>query len=110
MAGSQKPTSEEEVAVQQPTPEAVASTQKPTPEEVATFTWGGQRARPRKKIEAAFVKNETYLKPPGSCNTRFPSESVSISIECCEDCVIAILDSACATVPVSCAASSRASL
>ena len=64
---------------------------RPTKEEAESFNWGGTRARPRKKIEAVFKKNEVYLKPPGSC-TKWPGVSVNVSIECCESCQIFILD------------------
>jgi hypothetical protein len=64
----------------------------PTPEEAASFEWGGTRARPRKKIEKVVKQNATYLKPPGSCNSKWTDVSVSISIECCENSTIAILD------------------
>ena len=64
----------------------------PTPEEAASFEWGGTRARPRKKIEKVVKKNATYLKPPGSCNSKWADVSVSINIECCEASTIAILD------------------
>ena len=67
---------------------------KPTPEEVASFEWGGQRARPRKKIAAVFKEGATYLKPPGSCNSnsKWEARSVAINIECVQDSMIAILD------------------
>lgn len=64
----------------------------PTAEEAASFEWGGTRARPRKKIEKVVKQNATYLKPPGSCNSKWKDVSVSISIECCETSTIAILD------------------
>lgn len=65
---------------------------KPTPEEAASFEWGGTRARPRKKIEKVMKKGATYLKPPGSCNSKWKDVSVAINIECCEESTIAILD------------------
>lgn len=64
----------------------------PTPEEAASFEWGGTRARPRKKIEAVVKKDAVYLKPPGSCNSKWKDVSISVNIECCEGCTIAILD------------------
>ena len=52
-----------------------------TPEEAKSFLWGGVRARPRKKIERAPVSDQTYLKPPGSCGTKWGKElGVSICI------------------------------
>ena len=68
------------------------TTEGPSPEEVASYNWGGQRARPRKGIEAKFLKNETYLKPPVSCGTKYPGKSISVNVECCEGCEIYILD------------------
>ena len=65
---------------------------KPNPAEAASFTWGGQRARPRKRIERSPVTGQTYRKPPGSCQTRWPETSISVEIACCVDCTIAILD------------------
>ena len=65
---------------------------EPTKEEAASFRWGGQRARPRKGIEKITKKKETYLKPPGSCNSKWPDVSIAVDIECCEDSTIAILD------------------
>ncbi len=61
-------------------------------EEAASFRWGGTRARPRKKIEANWLKEQTYLKPPGSCKTKFPSQGISVEVECCEKCNIYVLD------------------
>ena len=60
--------------------------------EKASFSFGGQRARPRKGIEASFVKGQTYLKPPGSCGTKHPGVAISVDVECCEDCTICVLD------------------
>ena len=68
------------------------ATDGPSPEELASYNWGGQRARPRKGIEAKFLKNETYLKPPVSCGTKYPGKSISVNVECCEGCEIYILD------------------
>ena len=68
------------------------TTEGPSPEELASYNWGGQRARPRKGIEAKFLKNETYLKPPVSCGTKYPGKSISVNVECCESCEIYILD------------------
>ena len=68
------------------------TTEGPSPEELASYNWGGQRARPRKGIEAKFLKNETYLKPPVSCGTKYPGKSISVNVECCEGCEIYILD------------------
>ena len=51
---------------------------EPSAEEIASFNWGGQRARPRKKIEANWLKGQTYLKPPVSCGTKFPGKSISV--------------------------------
>ena len=65
---------------------------KPEPEEVASYTWGGQRARPRKGIEGTTKRDETYLKPPGSCLTKYPNLGINVDIECCEKCSIYILD------------------
>ena len=65
---------------------------QPTAEEAASFEWGGTRARPRKKIEKVVKKDAVYLKPPGSCNSKWTDVSVSINIECCENSTITILD------------------
>ena len=62
------------------------------PEEKASFIWGGTRARPRKGIERALKTGATFLKPPGSCGTKYPGTSVGVEIECCEDCKIYVLD------------------
>ncbi len=64
----------------------------PSAEEAKSFQLLGQRARPRKKIEYAPIRKATYLKPPGSCQTRWPETSISVEIACCVDCTIAILD------------------
>jgi hypothetical protein len=61
-------------------------------EEKASFRFCGQRARPRKKIEAAPLVGQTYLKPPGSCKSRWPEVEVNVEVECCERCDIYILD------------------
>jgi hypothetical protein len=63
-----------------------------SPEETASFRFGGHRARPRKGIEAKTVSGEVYLKPPGSCLSRWPSLGINIDIECCKDCQIYIID------------------
>ena len=70
-------------------------------EELASFTFEGQRARPRKKIEYAPIRNTTYLKPPGSCNTKWKTagKAVGVNVECVEDSKIYILD-ACEQVSV----------
>ena len=54
----------------------------------------GRRARPRKKIEYAPVRDVTYLKPPGSCNTKWKTDTRSIDFqaECVEDSKIYVLD------------------
>jgi len=64
----------------------------PSAEELESFRWGGVRARPRKKIAGETRRGETYLKPPGSLGSRWPSLGISLSIECCEGCSIFILD------------------
>lgn len=64
----------------------------PSSEEAASFTWGGQRARPRKKIERSPITGQTFLKPPGSGGTKWPQTSISVDISCCEDCNIYLLD------------------
>ena len=69
-------------------------------EEKASFKWGGTRARPRKKIERVMKKGETYLKPPGSCLTKWPDLGVGVDVECCEECNIYVLD-ACEQVQIS---------
>lgn len=61
-------------------------------EEKASFIWGGTRARPRKGIERVLKTGETFLKPPGSCQSKFPGTSVGVEIECCEKCSIYVLD------------------
>ena len=63
-----------------------------TDEEKASYQWGGQRARPRKKIERVMKTDATYLKPPGSCMTKWPTLGISVDIECCERCNIYVLD------------------
>lgn len=63
-----------------------------TPEEAKSFLWGGVRARPRKKIERAPLTGQTYLKPPGSCQSKWDSVNISIEIQCCENCNIYVLD------------------
>ena len=72
----------------------VAQTPTPGPskEEAQSFTWGGTAARPRRNIERAPLKGETFLKPPGSCQTKWPSTSISVNITACEDCSIYLLD------------------
>ena len=65
---------------------------RPEAEEAASYRWCGQRARPRRKIEYDPKRNETYLKPPGSCKTKWPDVGISVEVECCEDCNIYILD------------------
>eukprot|EP00965_Chrysotila_dentata_P065366 2166366-Pleurochrysis_carterae.AAC.2 len=65
---------------------------RPSAEEAASFRFGGTRARPRKGIEATFITGQTYLKPPGSCLSKWPQLSIGIEVECCEGCSIYILD------------------
>ena len=69
-------------------------------EERDSFTFGGQRARPRKGIERKMLEDQTYLKPPGSCLTKYPDAGVNVAVECCERCNIFVLDP-CAQVQVS---------
>jgi hypothetical protein len=69
-------------------------------EEKGSFNWGGQRARPRKGIERSLLADKTFLKPPGSCMSKWPKLGVGIDIECCERCNIYILD-ACEQVQIS---------
>jgi len=73
-------------------PEAAAEQARPDAAEAASYRWGGQRARPRRGIEGAPKRGETYLKPPGSCKTKWPKLGISVEVECCEDCSIYILD------------------
>ena len=49
--------------------------EKPAEEELESMRFAGQRARPRKGLEYAPRRDETYLKPPGSCNTRWAPEA-----------------------------------
>ena len=63
-----------------------------TDDEKKSFTFGGQRARPRKGIEAKPVVGETYLKAPGSCATKWPSLGVAVTVECCNRSNIYVLD------------------
>ena len=75
--------------------EAAAALQKanrPSAEEAASFRWGGQRARPRKGIVEAPRRGETYLKPPGSCKSRWADVGISVEVECCEGCALYVLD------------------
>lgn len=50
------------------------------------------RARPRKGIEGTTVTGQTYLKPPGSCLSRWPTLGITVEVECCQDCSIYVLD------------------
>ena len=61
-------------------------------DEKSSFIWGGQRARPRKGIERVMRTGETYLKPPGSCNTKHAPVSICVEVECCDGCGIYVLD------------------
>ena len=70
----------------------MAEANKPTAEEIASLRFGGTRARPRKGIEAVKVTGKTFLKPPGSCLTRWPGLGVAVEVECCADCHIYVLD------------------
>lgn len=64
----------------------------PSKEEATSFSWGGTAARPRRNIERVPLKGQTFLKPPGSCQTKWPSTSISVSVTACEDCSIYLLD------------------
>ena len=64
----------------------------PSSEEAQSFTWGGTAARPRRNIERVPLKGQTFLKPPGSCQTKWPSTSISVNVTACEDCSIYLLD------------------
>ena len=77
-----------------PAPRESSHAEDLSPEEAASFELRGQRARPRKKIEYAPVRNTTYLKPPGSCNTKWKTDTRSIDFqaECVEDSRIYVLD------------------
>ena len=77
-----------------PAPAApAAKPARPDAEEVASFSWGGVQARPRKGQLRVARKGETYLKPPGSCGSKWGKElGVSICISACEGCSIYILD------------------
>ena len=81
-------------AAPQPAAPPPATVGEMSAEELASFEFKGVRARPRKKIEYAPIKHATYLKPPGSCNSRWghTSKSVSISVECVEESKVYILD------------------
>ena len=46
----------------------------------------------RRGIEGAPKRGETYLKPPGSCKTKWPVLGISVEVECCEDCAVYVLD------------------
>ena len=64
-----------------PAPAPVAKPARPDAEEVASFSWGGVQARPRKNQLRVARKGETYLKPPGSCGTKWGKDlGVSICI------------------------------
>ena len=69
-----------------------ATVDQPTAEDIASLRFGGTRARPRKGIEGVTVTGQTYLKPPGSCLTRWPGLGVAVEVECCADCHIYVLD------------------
>ncbi len=60
--------------------------------ERTSFAYGGQRARPRKGIERKMLSGVTYLKPPGSCLTRWPGKGVTIEVECLEKSSVYVLD------------------
>ena len=62
------------------------------PDEKKSFSFGGKRARPRKGIERQMLEGATYLKPPGSCLTRWPGMGINVEVECCEKSSIYILD------------------
>jgi len=59
-------------------------------DEKSSFIWGGTRARPRKKITRQLKSGAIFLKPPGSCLSKFPGACVTV--ECCENCSIYVLD------------------
>ena len=62
------------------------------PEEKKSFAFGGQRARPRKGIERKLLADATFLKPPGSCLTKYPGMGINVEVECCEKSSIYVLD------------------
>eukprot|EP00316_Scyphosphaera_apsteinii_P024337 CAMPEP_0119299856 /NCGR_PEP_ID=MMETSP1333-20130426/1861_1 /TAXON_ID=418940 /ORGANISM="Scyphosphaera apsteinii, Strain RCC1455" /LENGTH=326 /DNA_ID=CAMNT_0007301431 /DNA_START=29 /DNA_END=1009 /DNA_ORIENTATION=- len=70
----------------------MTSDARPPQEELDSFSFCGQRARPRRGIEAKFKEGETYLKPPGSCKSRWTQSSIGIEVECCDRCNIYVLD------------------
>lgn len=61
-------------------------------EEKGSFRFGGQRARPRKNIAGSTLSGEVYVKPPGSCLSRWPEAGINVEVECCKDCQIYVLD------------------
>lgn len=61
-------------------------------DEKKSFSFGGQRARPRKGIERQPLMGVTFLKPPGSCLTRWPGMGINVEVECCEKSSIYVLD------------------
>ena len=70
-------------------------------EEAASFEMRGVRARPRKKIEYAPLRGAMHVKPPGSCNTKWKTDTRAIDFqaECVEDSSIYVLD-ACSQVSI----------
>ena len=69
-------------------------------DEKASFAYGGQRARPRKGIERSLLNGVTYLKPPGSCRTKYPDLGINVEVECLEKSSVYVLD-VCEQVQVS---------
>jgi hypothetical protein len=61
-------------------------------DEKASFNFGGTRARPRKGIERQMLSGVTYLKPPGSCLTRWPGVGITVQVECLENSSVYVLD------------------
>ena len=51
-------------------------------DEKASFAYGGQRASKRKGIERSLLNGVTYLKPPGSCHTKWPPSASSAATRC----------------------------
>ena len=69
-------------------------------DEKASFAYGGQRASKRKGIERSLLNGVTYLKPPGSCRTKYPDLGINVEVECLEKSSVYVLD-VCEQVQVS---------
>ena len=70
----------------------MAAESDPSEEDIASWTFGGQRPRPRKNIPMIQLENKVYTKPQASLKTKFKHSSIAIDLYCCKHSTLCVLD------------------